>query len=384
MGMMNKRLNADCPLRVVLIGCGRASRAHLKAIGYFEKRGFYSLEGLVDRDSRILKDVLELRDGRLPIPSTSDNLKDLLGKRTFDLAVIATPPLTHMALAMEALEAGAHLVIEKPMTLNLEEADQLIAAAGERERLITVGMKYRYFPGVREIRSLVQSGLLGPVLYGTTTVRWGHDQSYYDQAPWFGSWKAEGGALMNQSIHGLDLMAWLMDARPIEATAVLARQSHNMEAADFVSGTLTLEDNRYLLLEGTTNTDPACQEASFFLRCEKGTVRAFFAGGKQSVSVRGDGGRELARKILFQAVRAHIKREGIGVLKQITNPYTFLYADLLDAIGNHRPPIAPGEAGRESLSNALALLLAAKEGRTVASTPLGFHISEMAGFFDQS
>ena len=381
---MDKRQKPDRPLRVVLIGCGRASRAHLRAIGYFEKRGFYSLEGLVDRDSRVIGEVLMARGRSRPVPATSDNLKDLLGKRIFDLAVIATPPLTHMALAMEALEAGAHLVIEKPLTLDLEEAGQLITAAEEKERLIAVGMKYRYFPGVGEIRSLIQSGFLGPVLYGTTTVRWGHDQSYYDQAPWFGSWKAEGGALMNQSIHGLDLMAWLMDAKPVEATAVLARQSHDMEAADFVSGTLTLEDNRYLLLEGTTNTDPACQEASFFLRCEKGTVRASFAGGKQSVSVRADGGRELARRILFQAVRAHVKREGIGVLRQITNPYTFLYADLLDAIGNHRPPIAPGEAGRESLSNALALLLAAKEGRTVACPPLGFHISEMAGFFDQS
>lgn len=381
---MAKRQQTDHPLRVVLIGCGRASRAHLKAISYFEKRGFLSLEGLVDRDSRIIDEVLRARNKRLPVPGTANELEDLLGKRRYDLAVIATPPLTHMALALEALEAGTHLVIEKPLTLDLEQADRLISTAREKELLIAVGMKYRYFPGVSQIQSLIQSGLLGSVLYGTTTVRWGHDQSYYDQADWFGTWEAEGGALMNQSIHGLDLMAWLMDARPVEATAVLARQSHDMEAADFVSGILKLEGNRYLLLEGTTNTDPGYQEASFFLRCEKGTIRASFAGGKPALSVRTDGGKEMARRILLQAVRAHIRREGMGVLRQAGNPYTFLYADLLDAIRDKRPPVAPGEAGRESLANGLAFLLAAKEGRTVSCPPMGFHIREMAGFLDQS
>ena len=89
---MDKRQKPDRPLRVVLIGCGRASRAHLRAIGYFEKRGFYSLEGLVDRDSRVIGEVLMARGRSRPVPATSDNLKDLLGKRIFDLAVIATPP----------------------------------------------------------------------------------------------------------------------------------------------------------------------------------------------------------------------------------------------------------------------------------------------------
>jgi predicted dehydrogenase len=214
------------------------------------------------------------------------------------------------------------------------------------------------------------------------TTRWGHDQAYYDQADWFGTWAAEGGALMNQSIHALDLMAWLMEARPLEATAVIARQCHDMEAADFVSGTLTLEDNRYLLLEGTTNTHPDHHEASFFLRCEKGTVRASFAGGKQSVSVTGDDGRQYGRRLILGAVRQAIKKEGWGLVRHLGNPYTFLYLDLLEAIREGKPPLAPGQAGLDSLLQALALLKAAKEGRTVAYPPLDFDINDMAGFFD--
>ena len=379
---MKKRPRPDRPLAVLMIGCGRASRAHLKAINYFEKKGCFRLEGLVDRDPRMIQEAFAMRKNRLPEPELSDNLTDILQKRSFDLAVIATPPLTHFDLAMEVLVAGMHLVVEKPLTLDLGQADRIIETASEKNKRLAVGMKYRYFPGVAQIRSLVQSGLFGKVLYGTTTVRWGHDQAYYDQADWFGSWQAEGGALMNQSIHGLDLMAWLMDARPVEATAVLARQSHQMEAADLVAGMLTLENQTFLLLEGTTNTDPSCHEASFFLRCEQGTIRASFTKGKQAVSVKRDGGKELAPRILFAAIRNHIRREGLGVLRQIGNPYTFLYADLMDAIREGRQPLAPGEAGRDSLSSALSMLQAGKEKRTVVCPPQGFKIEDMAGFFD--
>ena len=381
---MAKRQKPDRPLRLVMVGCGRASRAHLKAISYFEKRGFLSLEGLVDRDRLMMEEVLKNRGPRLPQPHLSHDAETLFRKFSFDIAVIATPPPTHGPIAMRALEAGLHLVIEKPLTLDLDQADQLISEAKARERILAVGMKYRYFPGVGDIRALIQGGFLGEVLYGVTSVRWGHDQSYYDQAAWFGTWEAEGGALMNQSIHGLDLMAYLMDARPLEATAVLARQCHDMEAADLVSGILTLEGNRYLLLEGTTKTDAGRQEASFFLRCEKGTVRAGFAGGHQSVSVKLDQGRELANKLILKAVFSQIHREGMGIVRQMGNPYTFLYADLLDAITEKRPPVAPGEAGRESLASALALLQSGKEKRTVTCPPSGFHLREMTGLFDQA
>lgn len=379
---MSRRKKADRPLRVLLIGCGRAAQDHLKAIAYFEKRGHLALEGLVDRDESALAEALRSRPPHLPRPAAARDLEDLLEDRTFDLAVIATPPLTHASLGRKALEAGAHLIVEKPLTLDVREAEELIALAREKGRLLATGFKYRYIPGVLEIKSFIDSQALGQVLYGSVSVRWGHDQAYYDQAAWFGSWEAEGGALMNQSIHALDLLAWLMEARPLAATAVLARQSHLMEAADLVSGTLSLEGNRLLLIEGTTNTDPGWQEASFFLRLEKGTIRASFAGGNSSISVRDDQGKEYRGKLILSAVRRHLKREGRQVLRQLGNPYTFLYADMLDAIAEGRPPLAPGEAGLDALNYGLALLQAGKAGKRVPYPPQDFQLSDMAGFFD--
>lgn len=370
------------PLDVLLIGCGRASRDHVRALTYLEKRGRMRLAGLVDRDLEAAKAIRASRKASLHQPLIDQDLDQILARHPFQLAVIATPPRTHASLAHKALEAGLHLVVEKPLTLDAREARALVDRAKADDRILVTGFKWRYIPGVKGIQDLIAQGLLGPPLYGTVTTRWGHDQAYYDQADWFGTWAAEGGALMNQSIHALDLMAWLMGARPLEATAVIARQCHDMEAADFVTGTLTLEGNRYLLLEGTTNTHPDHHEASFFLRCEKGTVRASFAGGKQTLSVTGDDGRQYGRRLILGAVKEAIKKEGWGLVRHLGNPYTFLYLDLLEAIREGRPPLAPGQAGLDSLLQALALLKAAKEGRTVAYPPLDFDINDMAGFFD--
>ncbi|HZK29144.1 MAG TPA: Gfo/Idh/MocA family oxidoreductase [Clostridia bacterium] len=379
---MTKRQKPDKPLRVLVIGCGRASRDHLRAIAYFEKRGYLTLAGLVDRDSQAMSQVIQSRGSHMPVPAVSGDAGAMFAKKTFDLTVIATPPSTHAALAQKALTAGTHLIVEKPLTLDAGQADMLVLKAKECGRTLATGLKYRYIPGVFAIKSWIESGHLGEILYGTATVLWGHDQAYYDQADWFGTWSAEGGALMNQSIHALDLMAWLMDARPVEATAVLARQCHDIEAADLVMGILSLEGNRFLLLEGTTNTDPSQHEASFFLRCERGTVRASFVGGKPKVSVMDDDGKQYGRGLMLEAVRQHVRREGVGVLRQVGNPYTFLYADMLDAIVDGRPPIAPGEAGRDSLMQALALLHAGRMRQTVPFPAEHFRMEDMAGYFD--
>ncbi len=379
--MVKRRKKADKRLNIALIGCGRASADHLKAINFFEKRGFVELTAIVDKNERAVESILASRSTQFKRPIVSDNIEDVFNKTPIDLTVIATPPTTHFPLAVKALEANSHLIVEKPLTLDMVEAEAMIALAKDRKRKLAVGMKYRYIPGVREIRELIAGGTFGDVLYGATTVRWGHDQAYYDQAPWFGTWERDGGALMNQSIHGVDLMAWLMDAEPVCATAVLLRQCHEMEAADLAVGTLTLRGNRLLHIEGTTNTNPEAKSASFFVRCDRGTISASIAGGVPKISVVGDDGKKYERRLLLNAVNNRIKREGLGVIGRLGNPYTFMYGDMLDAIDTDRMPLARGEAGRDALAIVLSLFQSAREGRTVAYPPVDFSLRDMRDFF---
>ncbi|HHW94219.1 MAG TPA: Gfo/Idh/MocA family oxidoreductase [Clostridiaceae bacterium] len=380
--MVKRRINSGHCLKIALVGCGRASADHLKAIHFFERRRFVELAAIVDMNAKAIESALAVRPSRFKRPSISDNIDDILEKTSIDLTVIATPPVSHFSLAEKALNANSHLIVEKPLTLDLGEADKMIALARERKRKLAVGMKYRYIPGVREIKDFIDSGVIGDILYGSTSVRWGHDQAYYDQARWFGTWERDGGALMNQSIHAVDLMAWLMNATPLTATAVLLRQCHEMEAADLAVGTLTLCDNRLLHIEGTTNTNPKEKSASFFLRCERGTVSASIAGGVPKISVISDDGRKHQRRLLLHALKNRIKRDGAGVIRRLGNPYTFMYGDMLDAIDMDRMPLAHGEVGRDALTIVLSLFQAAREGRTVSYPPVDFALRDMVGFFD--
>lgn len=381
--MTNRRKKTDKRLNIALIGCGRASADHLKAIHFFEKRRFVELRAIVDKNEQAIESVLASRSSQFKRPIVSDNIDDVLEKAQIDLTVIATPPASHFPLAVKALDVHSHLIVEKPLTLDMGEAEKMIALARERKRKLAVGMKYRYIPGVREIKDYIDSGAFGDVLYGSTAVRWGHDQAYYDQAPWFGTWERDGGALMNQSIHAVDLMAWLMSAEPLTATAVLLRQCHKIEAADLAVGTLTLRGNRLLHIEGTTNTNPEEKSASFFLRCERGTVSASIVSGDVKISIIGDDGKKNQIRFLLDAVKNRIKREGFGVIKRLGNPYTFLYGDMLDAIESDRAPLADGEAGRDALAIVFSLFQAGREGRTVPYPPVNFTLRDMHGFFDE-
>jgi len=381
--VISRRKKTDKRLNIALIGCGRASADHLKAIHFFEKRRFVELKAIVDKNEQAIESALASRPAQFKRPLVSDNIDEILEKTPIDLTVIATPPASHFPLAMKALDAHSHLVVEKPLTLDMGEAEEMIALTQERKRKLAVGMKYRYIPGVREIKDFIDSGAFGDVLYGSTAVRWGHDQAYYDQAPWFGTWERDGGALMNQSIHAVDLMAWLMSAEPLTATAVLLRQCHEMEAADLAVGTLTLRGNRLLHIEGTTNTNPEEKSASFFLRCERGTVSASLAGGMPKISVIGDDEKKHEKRLLLDAVKNRIKREGFGVIGKLGNPYIFLYGDMLDAIDRNCTPIANGAEGRDALAIVLSLFQAGREGRTVSYPPVDFTLRDMHGLFDE-
>ena len=169
-----------------------------------------------------------------------DSLEDLFKERKPDIVSITTPSNSHYPLARLALENRCHLFIEKPMTLNLDEARDLIQLAKVEERQIAVGHIYRFFPLVDLIQHEIALDKHGKVLHGTVQVQWGHEQNYYDLAAWRGKWLSDGGVLMNQSVHAVDLMQWLVGAKSIAAQGSIHQQVHRMEAEDYGVGLLHL------------------------------------------------------------------------------------------------------------------------------------------------
>ncbi|HHU06911.1 MAG TPA: Gfo/Idh/MocA family oxidoreductase [Clostridiaceae bacterium] len=356
------------PLSVALIGLGRVAEQHLKAIRFWESKGELVLAAVVDPKQDIWTKKLQAAGFQRKIPGFN-SIEDMLQQVVPDICAITSNSGSHFGLAELALQAGCHLLVEKPFTLDLDEADQLIDLAENKKLKIAVGHIYRYMITIRELQSDLAAGVFGRILHAAVIVRWGHDQTYYNQADWRGSWSEDGGALMNQTVHALDLMTYLCQALPVTATAEIARLRHDIEAEDYGLGIFCLNNGALLSVEGTTAGFPGNKEASFFLQAENGTIRASIYQGKLNFKILDKDGRSLGRKYIRRSLANLKKRYGLRGLSQIKNPHTAIYDDLITAIRKDQEPLASGISGRDAVAMVLSLYQAAREKRTVDFPP---------------
>ncbi len=374
-------------MRYALVGCGKVAEKHLKAA--LDHRDRLEIVALVDRDATAPGRLLDRcgigRKERLGIRIFSDH-REMLREARPELVAITTPSGTHAAIGLDAVAAGAHVLVEKPLTLDLVEADRLVVAARQAGVRIAVGHMYRFFPMVAMLREDLVAGRFGRILFGDVKVRWGHGQDYYDQASWRGTWAADGGALMNQSVHAFDLMTWLMGHEPapiLDVTGTVSRMARNIQAEDYGAAVLRFRSGADCLLEGTTLTDPHRKEASFFVQGTDGFVRAGLRKGIPHVEIRDGRGRSLVGKYLRRWLRESMRtRTGRLALRRLGNAHSGLYGDLLDAIRDGRDPRADGVSGRDALELVLAIYRSART-RLPVSLPLAEGSTrEMEGFFD--
>jgi UDP-N-acetyl-2-amino-2-deoxyglucuronate dehydrogenase len=143
--------------------------------------------------------------------SAYTDVADLLRDERVEVVSIATPHPSHASLAIAAMEAGRHVIVEKPMTLSLDEADAMIACARERRRTLAVIFQRRFWPAALRVRQAIQDGKLGAIVSGECELSWWRTAEYYGRDPWRGRWDTEGGGvLVNQGIHAIDMFHWYM------------------------------------------------------------------------------------------------------------------------------------------------------------------------------
>ncbi|HHU04557.1 MAG: Gfo/Idh/MocA family oxidoreductase [Saccharofermentanales bacterium] len=357
---------------VILVGLGSAGKRHLRAINFYEKRGKLRLVALVETSEKARAEFAALRKG-LPVLPIAGSLPE---SPPADLVAIATPPTSHLDLALYAMEKGADVIVEKPMTLRVAEGKTMQDKSEQSGRCIIPCLTYRFYPGVQELKDFLTAGSFGRILSATATVRWGHDQAYYDQSNWLGTWEHEGGALMNQAIHALDLVFYLLGELPQDAVCRLAPPYHDIEAADLGMGVFSLDSGALVAIEGSTLTDPKQQEASIFLRYEKGTLSAGIKGGKISFSLTYDEKTKKSPRILRPALKRLIKRDGVGIIKHVGKAHTLLYGAVLDS-QTACSDLPSAADGLSSLSLVLTLLEAAKRGHAVSYPSENFTLEDM-------
>lgn len=340
-------------MRYALIGCGRISPNHIAAA----KKNKLEIVALCDLVQENIEDKILKFNIDESVATYTDYQKMLL-EQCPELVAIATESGKHAQIAIDCIEAGCNIIIEKPIALSLADADRIIEAAERKGVKICACHQNRFNKSVQKIREAVDKHRFGRLFYGTAHIRWNREYEYYARAKWRGTWEQDGGALMNQCIHNIDLLRWMMGDEIIEVVGMTDKLNHNyIEAEDLGIALIKFANGGYGIVEGTTDIYPYNLEETLYLFGEKGTVKA----GGQSVNI--------IEEWRFSDILDDPDEVKARYHENPPNVYGFghtpLYADVINAIKNDRTPYVDAKAGRRALELVLAIYKSAAEGTSV-------------------
>ncbi len=252
-------------IRFGLLGCGRIAKRHSELLGGSHIEGARLAAVCDPLNARA--DAIAARFG---VPAFYD-IGAFLAREDIDVVSVLTPSGLHAAHVIACAKAGKHVVVEKPMALRLQDADDMIRACDEAGVKLFVVKQNRFNVPVVKARQALEAGRFGRLFLGTVRVRWCRDQAYYDQDGWRGTWALDGGVLSNQASHHIDMLEWFFgDVISAHARAVTA--AVKIETEDTAVATLKFRNGALGIIEATTATRPADLEGSLSILGEKGTV----------------------------------------------------------------------------------------------------------------
>lgn len=264
-------------LNYAIIGAGRISPNHIEAA----KKNSLNIVAICDLNIKKINDLFKRTQLKGDI-HFYENYKEMIDNESLDLIAIATDSGSHYEIAKYCLEKGIHLIIEKPIALSLKDADTIIKLANENNLIVSPSHQNRFNKSIQKIKSAFDNKQFGRLFHSTANVRWNRNKDYYDLDEWRGTWLKDGGVLMNQSIHNIDLLRWFMGPGIEEVYGYIDNLNHsNIEAEDLGLAVIKFTNGSYGVIEATTNVYPKNLEETLFIFGEKGTVKV---GGK-SVNV---------------------------------------------------------------------------------------------------
>lgn len=332
-------------MRFGIIGCGRIAPRHADSLAEIPGVELVQVCDVIENRARYFAEKYGVK--------YCLDYHEMLANPKIDIINICTPSGLHAAMAVEALKAGKHVIVEKPMAMNIAEADLMISTAKEMNRKLCIVLQNRYNPPMQDFYHAIRDGKIGRVLLGSVTVRWYRPQEYYNDG-WHGTKSMDGGALMNQSIHHIDALQWLVGT-PVESVfAYKATLAHQMEAEDVGVVALRFGNGALATIEGSTVTYPQNLEASVALFGEKGSLKV--------------GGTALNRKV-FWKIMGEIEHEKELLTREEVDPpsiygasHQHVIEDMIFAVNEDREPQTNGQEGRKSLLLVTAMYESAQRG----------------------
>ena len=358
-------------MKYALIGCGRIATNHIKAVlnNHLE---FAAVCDTVPEQMEALlaKHGLE-KDSSI---ARYTDYKKMIEEVQPTLVGIATESGVHAEIALFCIDHGVNCIIEKPIAMNMDDADEIVRRSEEKHVKVAACHQNRFNLAVQEMRKALEAGRFGKLSHGSIHVRWNRNEGYYNQASWRGKWASDGGALMNQCIHGIDLLRWMFGDEVEEVYGVTRQQFHHyLEAEDIGMAVVKFKNGAIGTIEGTTNVYPKNLEETLYMFGEKGTVKL---GGTSTNNIDV---WEFADEQEADKANRNLQEATSNVYG---NGHTSLYADMIDAIEHDRKPYVDAVAGRNALEMVLAIYKSQKEGVPVKLPLKGFKSTDMAGEFD--
>lgn len=331
-----------------LIGCGRVAPRHAQSLQQLRGARLVAVADI--KPSRAARFAEDYR----AVPYTDYHA--LLARPDIDAVSICVPSGLHAQVAIDALHAGKHVLVEKPIAITLEDADRMIATAEATGRTLSVVLQNRYNHPMQQLRRLIDEGKLGRLYLGNACVRWFRPQSYYEDE-WHGTWAMDGGALMNQSIHHIDALQWFLG--PVRSVyAYTDTLAHRMEAEDVGVAVIRFANGALATVEGSTLTWPQNLEGSVSIFGERGSVKI--------------GGTALNRIVLWK-VEGQLEQEAEILTSQVVDPpsvygysHREVLRDFVQALQTGSAPGTPGREARRSLALVLAIYESARTGCEVS------------------
>jgi UDP-N-acetyl-2-amino-2-deoxyglucuronate dehydrogenase len=348
-------------LRFGIVGCGVIGALHAKAIRSLPTAQLVSVVDVIPERAQKLAQEYSV--------TPYVDAQEMYAKEHLDVATICTPSGMHGAHAIEAMQAGCHVIVEKPMEINLATIEKMLHVQQETGRKMAVISQHRFDSATQQVHKLVDEQEFGRLVLGNAVIPWWRSQQYYDSGAWRGTWALDGGGvLMNQSIHSIDLLQWLM-GQVKSVYAYMDTLTHRMETEDVVGAVLRFANGAIGTITATTSGYPGT------------STRIEIYGDKGSAIIEGD---KLKLLHLARDDKEEIGFYG-GAMPQSTDPgatesaktgaadpaaigsdtHALQIDDMIRAIHDNGTPLVDGIAGRHPVEIILGIYESARTGKEV-------------------
>lgn len=330
-----------------IIGCGAIARFHADAINKIENA---QLVGVTDN----VKSSCERFTTDFPC-KIFDTVEDMLKSDDIKIVSICTPSGLHATLAVKAAKAGKHILVEKPMAITKQQLDDIISAAEDNNVKVAVISQLRFSESIQKVKKAIENGDLGKIILGDVYMKYYRSPEYYASAGWRGTWEMDGGgALMNQGIHGIDVLQYLVG--PVKSVwGICKTMARDIEVEDTANVLVEFENGAIGTIQGTTSVTPGYPRI-LEISGTKGTIvleedsitRWDVEGSKTEIKENSKYNDSFRDPMAF------------------SNQYHILQiGDLLDAIENNRKPLVDMYEGRKPVDIILGAYESSKTGKKV-------------------